>query len=46
MVENPDGSRVVVLGNSADARSVTVQLAGAATEIHLEKNAVATLTWR
>jgi glucosylceramidase len=46
MVENPDGGRVVVLANSADARSVSLQLGDSTMEIPLEKNAVATLTWR
>ena len=36
MVENPDGSRVVVFANSADGRSVTVQMG----------DATRNLTWR
>jgi glucosylceramidase len=45
MVENPDGRRVVVLANSADARSIKLQMGEMMTEVELEKNSVATVVW-
>lgn len=45
-VENPDGTKVAVLGNSGEARSITLQISGMGTELTLQRNAIATLVWR
>ncbi len=42
---NPDGRKCLVLSNTGEARTVRVQVAGAATEISLPANSVTNLNW-
>ena len=43
--ENPDGKRVMVLSNPAEARAVELRLAGRAARLSLPAEAMATLVW-
>ena len=45
-LQNADGTNVVVVGNSGEARSVSLQLGHLTAELPLRKNATATLIWR
>jgi glucosylceramidase len=44
--ENPDGQRVVTLGNRGPARTVTLRMGTVATEVSLAGDSVATLIWK
>jgi glucosylceramidase len=44
-VENGDGQRVLVLTNSAAARTVTLQMGGMLADVNLERDSVTTLLW-
>jgi glucosylceramidase len=43
---NPDSENVVVLSNSGQARSVTLQLGDSVAQIQLDQKSLATLVWR
>ena len=43
--ENPSGSKVVVLTNGGEQRTVNLRLANLRCEVGLEKNSITTLTW-
>jgi glucosylceramidase len=44
-LQNPDGSRVLVLTNAGEARSFRCGLAGATLSVHMPADSVATLVW-
>jgi glucosylceramidase len=44
--DNPDGEKVLVVTNTGSDRIVKIRLFAQEASLHLEKNAVATLTWR
>lgn len=43
--ENPNGGKVLILTNSADAKTITLNLADKTTAVSLPKNCVKTLLW-
>jgi glucosylceramidase len=44
--ENPDGTKILVLSNKADARSVNLQLGGMSASVNLTGDSLTTLSWR
>lgn len=45
-VENPDGQQVMILTNTAAARTVEIQLANMTASVPLKANSVTSLAWR
>ena len=43
--ENPNGEKILVLSNSGDSKTMTVQQANRSAEVSLPQNSVATLVW-
>ncbi len=44
--ENPDGERVLVLTNSGPSRTCTIQMNGMTANVSMERDSLATLSWR
>jgi glucosylceramidase len=44
--QNPDGQLVLVLTNSGEPRTISVQMQGMAADVLMEKDSVTTLVWR
>jgi O-glycosyl hydrolase len=44
--QNPDGELVLVLTNSGEPRTISVQIQGMAADVLMEKDSVTTLVWR
>ena len=45
-VENPDGSRVLVVTNSGPTQNVVLQLGTLSADAHLDANSITTFAWR